>query len=53
MGKGYLHEGVKTKNPTQMAKGDPKPASSYTDVGADAQRTSTAASPKTLGPRTA
>ena len=53
MGKGYLHEGLKTKNPTQMAKGDPKPATSYPSVNGSATRGSTAPTPRTLGPRDA
>ena len=53
MGKGYVHEGLSRKNPEQMAKGDPKGASSYTSIDADATRKETAPTPKTLGPRSA
>lgn len=50
---GYLLNGLTRKNPVQMASGDPKMASSITSVDKDAMRASTAASPKTLGGRTA
>jgi|HubBroStandDraft_1064217.scaffolds.fasta_scaffold00409_9 hypothetical protein len=53
MGKGYVHEGLTRKNPEQMAKGDPKKASSYASVDAEATREATASTPKTLGPRSA
>lgn len=49
-GSGML-AGMTRKNPPQQAKGDPKmPTAS---VNSDAVRSSTAASPKTLGGRTA
>lgn len=51
-GSGLL-SGLKRKNPVQQAKGDPKPASSYPSVDRDATRGSTAATPRTLGPRSA
>ena len=42
-----------TRNPPQMAKGDPKPATSYPSVNGSATRGSTAPTPRTLGPRDA
>lgn len=53
MKKGGLHAGLTTKNPPQMSKGDPKPASSYPSVDSDAMRKGTAPTPRTLGPRDA
>ena len=53
MAKSHVHEGMKTHSPTQMAKGDPKPATSYPSVDRDADRKMTAPTPKTLGPRNA
>ena len=50
---GGLLSGMTTKNPPQMKKGDPKGASSYPSVDSDASRSSTASTPKTLGPRDA
>lgn len=47
------HEGTTTKSPSQMAKGDPKPASSYPSVDSGASRSTTAPTPRTLGPRDA
>jgi hypothetical protein len=46
-------KGLKTTNPPQMPKGNPKPASSYPSVDSDATRASTAKSPKSLGSRDA
>lgn len=45
--------GMSRSNPPQMAKGDPKMASSYPSVDRDADRKMTAPTPKTLGPRDA
>ena len=53
MKKGGLHAGLSRSNPAQMAKGDPKMASSYPSVDRDADRKMTAPTPKTLGPRDA
>ena len=49
----HPHSGMMTKNPPQMAKGDPKPATSYPSVDGNAVRKATAPSPRTLGPRDA
>lgn len=51
-GSGML-AGMTTKNPPQMAKGDPKMATQYPSVDKDAQRMGTAPSPKPIGPRDA
>lgn len=49
-----LLKGLKSTNPSQMNKGDPKPASSYPSVDAkEAKQTATTKTPKTLGPRNA
>lgn len=50
---GGMHGGLKTTNPPQMPKGNPKPASSYPSVDGSATRSSTAPTPRTLGPRNA
>ena len=48
---GYLLKGLTRKNPVQMASGDPvMPKKS---VDGDAMRKGVAATPKTLGPRSA
>ncbi len=52
-GKGGMMAGMKRTNPVQMAKGDPKPATSYPSVDKDATRSGVAPSPRTLGPRNA
>ena len=44
---------TRTTNPPQMAKGDPKVASSYPSVDGNATRKATAPTPRTLGPRNA
>ena len=48
-----MQAGMSRHNPSQMNKGDPKPASSYPSVDANAMRKETAPTPKTLGPRDA
>lgn len=53
MGKGLLHEGLTRKNPPQMAKGDPKSATSFGSLDSEATRSSTTSNQKPLGPRTA
>lgn len=50
---GGMQAGMSTKNPSQMHSGDPKKASSYPSVDGDAQRSGTAKTPKSLGPRNA
>jgi hypothetical protein len=44
---------TRTTNPVQMAKGDPKMASSYPSVDSNATRKETARTPRTLSPRDA
>ena len=53
MKKGGMTSGMSRCNPPQMAKGDPKMASSYPSVDRDAERKATAPTPRTLGPRDA
>lgn len=53
MKKGGMLAGLTRGNPSQMNKGDPKAASSYPSVDSDADRKSTAKTPKSLGPRDA
>lgn len=48
-----LLDGLTRKNPPQMAKGDPKPATSYPSLNKDVTRSSTASNQKPLGPRSA
>ncbi len=48
---GTLLKGLTRKNPVQMAKGDPSTPSA--SVNSEATRKGTAATSKTLGPRTA
>ena len=50
---GGMQAGMKSTNPPQMASGDPKKASSYPSVDSDAERSGTAKTPKSLGPRNA
>jgi hypothetical protein len=45
--------GLTKKMPAQMKKGDPKMASGYPSVDSGADRSTTAPTPKTLGPRDA
>lgn len=53
MAEGILHKGLKRTNPPQMAKGDPKPATSYSSLDSETTRGSTTSNQKPLGPRTA
>jgi len=53
MSKGILHEGLTRKNPPQMAKGDPKSATSYPSLDSDTTRGSTQPNQKPIPGRTA
>ena len=53
MKKGGLHSGLKRTTPPQMPKGNPPAATSYPSVDSNATRSSTAPTPRTLGPRDA
>ena len=46
-------EKMTTRNPPQMAKGDPKMASSYPSVDKTGRGMETAKTPRTVGPRDA
>lgn len=50
---GGMQSGMTRKNPSQMNKGDPKPASSYPSVDTGSSRMDTAPTPRSIGPRDA